>query len=166
MAFGQGLERMMAMDDETWARHANPWSGWTRITALPLLALAIWSRVWLGWACLFPVLLVTIWIWFNPRIFAAPASTDNWMSQGVMGERIWLARGKTPIPAHHDRATKALNIATLFGVLMLIWGLVRLDFGITLAGLTLTMGAKLWFLDRMVWLKADRDAVNDAESAP
>jgi len=36
----------MGMDDATWKRHANPWSGWSRITILPLLCLAIMSRVW------------------------------------------------------------------------------------------------------------------------
>jgi hypothetical protein len=48
----RSLERLMAMDDRVWRRHANPWSGWTRVTVLPLLVLAIWSRVWIGWwAC-------------------------------------------------------------------------------------------------------------------
>jgi hypothetical protein len=42
------LERLMGMDDATWARHANPWSGWTRVTIVPLLSSANWSRVWLG----------------------------------------------------------------------------------------------------------------------
>jgi hypothetical protein len=45
----KSLERLMSMDDRVWRRHANPWSGWTRVTALPLLVLAIWSRVWIGW---------------------------------------------------------------------------------------------------------------------
>jgi hypothetical protein len=44
------LERKIAaafqMGDEAWLRHANPWSGWTRFaTVLPLLSLAVWSRV-------------------------------------------------------------------------------------------------------------------------
>lgn len=51
------LERKIAaafnMSEDAWARHANPWSVWTRIaTALPLLILAVWSRVWLGWRSL------------------------------------------------------------------------------------------------------------------
>ncbi|WP_377193710.1 DUF6653 family protein [Ruegeria meonggei] len=39
------------MKDEVWLRHANPWSVWARVlTPLPLLALAIWSRAWIGYA--------------------------------------------------------------------------------------------------------------------
>jgi hypothetical protein len=39
------------MTDDAWQRHANPWSVWTRFAAIPLMILAIWSRVWL---CLVP----------------------------------------------------------------------------------------------------------------
>lgn len=115
MGIGTVSEKVMGMDDATWARHANPWSGWTRMSILPLFALAVWSRVWLGWWALGPVALVLIWTWANPRIFPAPRSLDNWMSQGVLGERIWLARKERPIPTHHARATQALTIASALG---------------------------------------------------
>ena len=61
------IERIIAnifkMDESTWMRHANPWSVGTRFTVLPLLILAIWSRVWLGWFSLFPT-TVTLLIYF------------------------------------------------------------------------------------------------------
>lgn len=42
-------EGLMGMDDQSWLSHANPLSVWTRIlTPLPLLILAVWSRVWIG----------------------------------------------------------------------------------------------------------------------
>lgn len=155
MDLGKLLERMMGMDDATWVRHSNPLSGWSRVSILPLLALAIWSRVWLGWHALWLIALVVLWTWLNPRLFGPPKSNEAWMTQGVFGERIWLARSSNPIPRHHDRVTRLLNIAAGLGGLILAVGLWRLDLGITLAGLIATMGAKLWFLDRMVWLKAD-----------
>jgi hypothetical protein len=34
-------ERVMGMDDATWAKHTNPWSGWTRMSILPLFSFAI-----------------------------------------------------------------------------------------------------------------------------
>ena len=43
-------ESLMTMNDQTWKRHASPWSIWTRFfTVTPLISLAVWSRVWLGW---------------------------------------------------------------------------------------------------------------------
>ena len=51
MDYGGWLERLMKMDDAAWKRHANPWSAWTRTLILPLLALTVWSRVWIGWWC-------------------------------------------------------------------------------------------------------------------
>lgn len=148
-------ERLMGMDDATWARHANPWSGWTRTTILPMLSLAIWSRVWLEWGALWPILGVMIWTWANPRLFGPPANESAWMTKGVLGERVWLARVTTPIPTHHARVSWILNVAAGFGVVVLAYGLWQLELGWTIAGLVTTMGAKLWFLDRMVWLLAD-----------
>lgn len=81
----------MGMTPQVWARHSNPWSGWSRLTVLPLFALAVWSRIWLGWGALGPILLVLVWTWLNPRIFATPKRTDNWMSRGVLGEQILAA---------------------------------------------------------------------------
>lgn len=154
---GRIAEKAMGMDDSTWGRHANPWSGWSRVSILPLLALSIWSRDWIGWWALLPIAMVLLWTWSNPRVFGEPGSLDNWMSQGVLGERIWLARSETPIAAHHQRVTRDLNIASGIGVAILAYGLWDLDVGFTFAGLILSMSAKLWFLDRMVWLKADTD---------
>jgi len=154
MDAGQFTERLMGMDDAAWARHANPWSGWSRVTILPLLAFAVWSRVWLGWGALGPVALVLFWTWVNPRLFPVPRSVDNWMSQGVLGERVWLARKVHPVPVHHVRMATILLVASGIGVVVLAFGLWWLDAGLVLAGLVLAMGAKLWFLDRMVWLKS------------
>lgn len=145
----------MGMDDATWARHANPLSGWSRVSSLPLLAVAIWSRVWLGWHSVWLILLVMLWIWVNPRLFGPPDTHDAWMTQGVLGERIWLKRSSHPIPQHHDKVTRLLNIAAGLSILIFGYGLWKLDFGLTIAGLLTAMGAKLWFLDRMVWLWND-----------
>lgn len=158
MDIGKLLERSMGMDDAAWARHSNPLSGWSRFSILPLLALAIWSHVWLGWHAVWLVGVVILWTWLNPRLFAPPKDNAAWMTQGILGERIWLARKQQPIPHHHANAALALTIATGIGLLILIAGLWRLDPGLTIAGLIMSMGAKLWFLDRMVWLASERGA--------
>ena len=148
-------EIMMRMDDATWERHTNPWSGWTRVLILPLFALAVWSRVWLGWWCLVPLALLVVWTVVNPRVFPPPKSIDNWMSKGVLDERVWLARKEVPIADHHAQMARILLVFTALGVLPFAWGLYHLDIWATLAGLLLVMGGKLWFLDRMVWLYQD-----------
>ncbi|MDG1439078.1 MAG: hypothetical protein P8P98_08855 [Emcibacteraceae bacterium] len=161
MDIGKISERFMGMDDATWARHSNPLSGWSRVSILPLMALAVWSRVWLGWDCLWLIVIVALWTWYNPRLFKPPKSQSAWMTQGILGERIWLAQKQTPIAAHHVRITRILNLVSGIGLFILIIGLWRFDLGFTIAGLVLSMGAKLWFLDRMVWIKADTDKTID-----
>ncbi|MEX5563511.1 DUF6653 family protein [Pseudophaeobacter sp. 1A16562] len=94
-------ERLMAMDDAAWARHANPLSVYSRVSILPLMTLAVWSHLWLGWGALAPVALVLIWTWWNPRAFGPPATTDSWAARGTFGERVFLNRAKVPIPPHH-----------------------------------------------------------------
>lgn len=150
----RATERLMAMDDASWARHANPWSGATRFTVLPLLVLAIWSRVWIGWACLIPLALVLAWNWANTRVFPAPARLDHWMSRAVLGERIFLTH-RAEVPAHHRRAATWLAWASLPGVLVLAWGLWALWWEGAVFGMVLAVLPKVWFCDRMVWLHDD-----------
>ena len=54
MTLGEGITSIFQMDDNTWERHANPWSVWSRTTVLPALILAAWSRVWIGWWAFVP----------------------------------------------------------------------------------------------------------------
>ena len=85
MTLERTIAQLFRMDDATWLRHANPWSGILRNTALPLLIMAFWSRLWLGWWAVIPVVLALLWTWYNPRIFPAPQSLDHWMSKAVTG---------------------------------------------------------------------------------
>lgn len=145
-------ERLMGMTDAAWAAHASPWSVWTRVPVLPLAALAVWARTWIGWWCLLPLALIAVWTALNPRVFSPPATLESWASRGVLGERIWLDRARRPIPRHHRIAAGILSVVALAGLPVLAFGLWRLDPWATVAGVVVVSGAKLWFLDRMVWL--------------
>ncbi len=151
-----GLEHSIAkafqMSPEVWARHANPLSVWTRFAVLPFLIVAVWSRAWFGWWSLVPIFAIVVWTWLNPRVFRRPASTRNWASKAVLGERVWLNRKEVPIPRHHIKAIRALNIITGLGSLLLLYGLIVLDVFATTVGACVVVLDKCWFLDRMVWL--------------
>lgn len=149
------IAQWFAMSDEVWLRHANPWSVWTRVTALPLLILAIWSRTWVGGWFLVLIAAAMAWLWFNPRIFPKPRSTDNWASKAVLGERVWLNRRNIPIPKHHRLMPNLLKGVSLMGLPFLVWGLWQMQIWSTLMGVILMLGGKLWFVDRMVWLYED-----------
>jgi hypothetical protein len=146
------IARIFLMSDETWARHANPWSVWTRLTTLPVLIAAIWSRIWIGYWAWGMVCLAILWIWINPRLFKKPDSTNNWASKGVLGERVWLNRKRTPVPQHHRILPNLLNVLSGVGLLFVGWGQWYLEIWPTLLGTLLIYIGKLWFLDRMVWL--------------
>lgn len=159
------LERKIAssfsLDDATWLRHANPWSVWSRNTALPLLVLAAWSRTWIGWWWLVPFGLAVLWVWLNPRVFPRPASTDNWASRAVLGERVWLDRKRIPIPPQHRLVPHLLSGVAALGAAITIWGVVELALWPTILGSILVYAGKLWFLDRMVWLYEDAASSSD-----
>ncbi len=148
-------ERGMTMNDEVWMRHANPLSVWTRFTCLPLIVVALWSRVWIGWWALVPLAIALWWTWVNPRAFPPPRSTDNWASKGTFGERVFLNRHAVPIPDHHRRWALILAGLSVVGNIPLVWGLWALDPVMTLLGIVLTVLPKVWFVDRMVWLYED-----------
>jgi hypothetical protein len=155
VTLGDRIASIFQMDDNTWERHANPWSVWSRTTVLPVLILAAWSRVWIGWWALAPGVIALLWTWLNPRLFGKPPSLDSWASKCVLGERIWVNRDEVPVPEHHRLAPTVLNVVSGTGMLFVIWGAVQLSIWPTLFGATLVYAGKLWFLDRMVWLYED-----------
>jgi hypothetical protein len=155
MAFDRLAAQLFAMDEASWARHANPWSVWTRVAILPLLALAVWSRVCIGWWVLALVGLLVVWTWVNPRAFPPPSSLDSWAAKGVLGERVWLARREVPLPPRHRRMPLVLGGLAALGTVPLAYGLAVLDPWATLLGLAVCLLGKLWFVDRMVWLYED-----------
>ncbi|MBC7293732.1 MAG: hypothetical protein H5T84_06470 [Thermoleophilia bacterium] len=77
---------------------------------------------------------------------------DNWAFKSVLGERLWLNRKQVPVPPHHRTVPNLLNGMAALGMVFVAWGVVALDVWPTLLGCTLVYLAKLWFLDRMVWL--------------
>jgi hypothetical protein len=149
------IARSFQMNEATWARHANPWSVWTRVATLPVLLLALSSHVWIGWWSLVAVLGVSLWTWVNPRLFRPPVSTRSWASRATFGERIWLNRQAIPIPGHHARAAALLSIASATGFLISVYGAIAIDATALAGGGVLAWTAKMWFVDRMVWLYED-----------
>lgn len=64
MYLEQKIASLFRMTDEVWARHANPWSVWTRYLALPVLIFSIWSgRLFLVWLLLYLVRAGSSTVW-------------------------------------------------------------------------------------------------------
>lgn len=155
-SYGGRVARLFGMSDDVWARHANPWSVWTRVVTLPFLLAAIWCHVWLGWAsAVVAFLIVAIWLWINPRLFSPPAHTNSWAARVTFGERVWINRKTVPIPRHHAAMAHILNAVGGVGFLIGVYGAVVAAIWPTVVGAVLAYAGKLWFCDRMVWLFED-----------
>ena len=160
-------ERLMKMDDRTWRRHANPVSGWTRfLFGVAPLMLAIYARVWIGWWALPLALLIVLWIFLNPRLFPEPKDFGNWMSRGVLGERIWLARERHDIPPHHVPVAHMTTAFAAFFGLCAVYGVIALDPWATILGTAGVIVGKAWFVDRMVWLHVETTEIPMGTAMP
>jgi len=149
------IANFFRLNDETWMRHANPWSVWTRYTVLPLFVLAVWSRIWLSWWCLIPIALSVIWTFVNPVLFPKPSSTRNWASKAVLGERVYLNRDNISIPNHHKKLPGILNGITAIGLMPLTWGILVMNVWLAMLGIVWIYIGKTLFLNRMVHLFDD-----------
>lgn len=140
--------RWAGMSDEAWKRHANPWSVWTRFAAIPAMAMAIWSRTWIGWWALIPVAGVVLWLWWNPHAFAAIDKPTAWSSRGIYGERLWL-ENRSQMPSGFAVVQRIWLMGALSGSGLMIWGLIALNVWPTLFGAVLLVYGQLWRLDRL-----------------
>lgn len=162
MTVERKIASVFKLNNESWLKHANPWSVWTRYSVLPLIIIAFWSRTWIGWWCVFPATLSIAWMFFNPHFFSKPKSTKNWASKSVMGERIYLNRDKVPIPSIHKKPIiQLLNVISSLGMGLSIWATVTYSIWGAIFGISLAYLGKSWFLDRMVWLFEDMKEANE-----
>jgi hypothetical protein len=137
---------MAILNDKVWDRHANPWSGWTRVLAMPLLGLGLYLHS--SWI----IGLTIVWLVLNPFVFPRPKRVDNWMSRGVIGERLYFKDGKK-LKRDLPTLLNLLNVP-LF-VLFIYYGWQQELVSLILSGL-LVMIVKFWFVDRMVQLAGDK----------
>ena len=152
MDFTRFFEKIMLMNDERWKRHSNPWSVYTRFTILPLISLAFYSRMWITYYCLIPIIMSFIWIWLNPRVFPIPKKTYNWASMGTFGERIYLKRKINAIPKHHVLPAIILQIMAGLALPVFIYALYSLNVWALVLSNIWIMIFKACFVHRMVYL--------------
>ena len=160
------VARAFGLEGDAWMRHANPRSVWTRFSCLSLIALAIWSREWIGWWSLAAFAASVTWMVVNPRVFGVPASTRNWASRGVFGERIWADRTSVEIPPQFNSVVP--NLSNLYGTLglgLMAYGLVALDAWLVVSWILIVHATKLWYIDRMVLLFEDMKLRNPEYAA-
>lgn len=132
------------MTDETWKRHANPWSVWTRFAAIPAFELAVWSRDWIGWWCLAPIVAVVLWLALNVRIFG-PVEPVSWIAKGIYGEQLHV-EGKAP--REHTVVLRWLIATGLVGFALIASGLIDLNIWPVALGTAMVVLAQLWRIDR------------------
>jgi hypothetical protein len=147
MSAGSGPLSLVAgtpeqFEDQFWARHSNPWSGWTRVPSGAVIVYAIYRRNWrlLGAALL--------WTAMNPFLFSPPKNKDAWMTRAVLAERWWV-RDETNRPVGLGYP----NICNTAGALGFIYALYaawrQSPSGATL-GVVASIGLKLWWLRVLV----------------
>ncbi len=156
------LAKAFGLEGDSWMKHANAASVWTRFSVVSLFALAVWSRDWIGIWCLIPIALSVVWMFVNPLFFKEPRSTRNWASRSVLGERIWVDRDKIELPEQFRSRTPALvaNGYSTIGMGLLAYGLVDLNVLAAVTGILIIHGGKIWILDRMSLLFADMKSRN------
>ena len=165
MKLAKKVSGAFGLKDESWTRHSNPASVWTRFSVLPLLVVSIWCRKWIGRRFVVPLGLSTAWLFANPLFFKPPRSTKNWASKAVFGERIWVNQDRSELPDQFNSVMP--NVASAYqaiGLAPLAYGLSKLKLGPTVGGILIVQGGKLWYLDRMVLL-FDEMKTRDAEYA-
>lgn len=94
--------------------------------------------------------------------FCPAASDESYISKAVFGERFWASHDQHEIPPHHVFPIKLLNGIAMFGAIFLVWGLAAPDVWVLLFEFAVSLGGKMWFIHRIVWLYRDMVATDSS----
>jgi hypothetical protein len=155
MPLDKKIFSIYSLTEENWMKHANPRCVITRYASLPIIILAFWSRVWIGWWSIIPIIMALAWMIFNPLLFKNAASTNNWASKSVMGELVLQNMDKIAIPEPHKKLSGILKNLFVLGLILSIVAMGSLDVWLAVFGISLVYVSRSWFMDRMVWLYED-----------
>ncbi|WP_245998381.1 DUF6653 family protein [Halalkalicoccus subterraneus] len=128
------------MSKGAWSRHTNPWSGATRMLGGAALLFALYRHSWkaLGATVAFLIL--------NPILFSEPEDTDNWLSEGVLGEEAWIADDNSMFGTGYPELLNVLNVPLYLYTLYAAYRQYPVR---TFVGFVVTFVLKIAFVDAM-----------------
>ncbi len=141
---------MAILSKRIWRKHANPWSGWTRVLGLYMIPIALWYHNWYFLGVLIVFFVV------NPILFPETKSKNSWMSKSILGEEMWLKKG-----IFQKDFSTVLNIFNGFFFFIMIYSAYVNLLEITISSTILSSVFKLWYLDRMVFYYQKEKAENN-----
>ncbi|MBS9533059.1 hypothetical protein KIH27_05580 [Mycobacterium sp. M1] len=113
------------------ARHANPWSAWTRWATTPLVLLPVWRRSWRDAAW------VGAWFALNPVVFPEPTDRSAWSTRAMLGEEQWIVNRPRDFALLLNVFGSVALLAALAGAWRRRW---RPTVIATAAGMAVTLG--------------------------
>jgi hypothetical protein len=90
------------------ARHANPWSAWSRWASTPLVLLPVWTRRRSH------ALMTALWFALNPVVFPRISDERSWATRAMLGEELWISRRP------RDAAAALTVVTSLVAVVALV----------------------------------------------
>ncbi|NLL89769.1 MAG: hypothetical protein GX226_01485 [Dehalococcoidales bacterium] len=157
------LFSIYSLTEDNWKKHANPWCVLTRYASLPLIMLAFWSRIWIDWWAVIPILIALGWTVLNPWLFKDAVSTNNWASKSVIGELILQNTDRINIPDQHKNFARILKNIFMLGLMLSIIAISILDIWMAVLSVLVVYASRSWFMDRMVWLYEDMKNIPEYE---
>jgi hypothetical protein len=89
------------------ARHANPWSAWSRWASTPLVLLPVWSRRRSH------ALMTALWFALNPVVFPRISDERSWATRAMLGEELWISRRPRDAAAALTAVTSLVAVVAL-----------------------------------------------------
>lgn len=138
-----------------WEHHANPWSGWTRVFAFPVLVYAVLTRR----RRLFAAAVAAIAV--NPVVIPQPDDAKAWTSDVVQAERYWVDHGED------GALLRALDVAVLPATVGALYAAYRRKPRSAAVLTALSMALKFAFVSALVrhYEAATADAERAADDA-